>query len=204
VYGGRGSGPSCTDSAGHAGWEALSQRPGQSCVACILLGWLGRREGACRECGSCVDAAVQQQSSATGLRVTSVPSLWWSSQQVSFENANGTSSGSVVKLGRQLCFNIAPTTLVGAYEWTSWAQEGCVCVRVGVGPYTGPFGALHPLKALKRNICIVLKVIPSPCTKRARGRSTSWKCKPCKNCISPSGHAKAPGTLYERKALNAS
>jgi len=63
---------------------------------------------------------------------------------------------------------IAPTTLVGAYDWTSW-----VCVRVGVGPCTGPFGALHTQKALKRNICIVLKVVPSPCTKRARDRSTS-------------------------------
>jgi len=58
--------------------------------------------------------------------------------------------------------DVAPTTSVGAYEWTSW-----VCVRLGVGPYTGPFEALHPQQALKRQICIVLKVVSSPCTKRS-------------------------------------
>jgi len=49
---------------------------------------------------------------------------------------------------------IAPTTLVGANEWTSW-----VCVRVGVGPFTGRFEALHPHRHVKYKLCIVLKAL---------------------------------------------
>jgi len=63
--------------------------------------------------------------------------------------------------------NVAPTTLVGADEWTSW-----VCVRVGVGPYTGRFEALHPRGCVVTKLYNVLRVCPGPCRKRECDRST--------------------------------
>jgi len=63
---------------------------------------------------------------------------------------------------------IAPTTLVGAYEWTSW-----VCVRVGGGPYTGRSASRHPAGLCKTQVHI--RIAPWWC-------ATGWRATNTMNC----------------------
>jgi len=76
--------------------------------------------------------------------------------------------------------HIAPTTLVGANESTSW-----VCVRVGVAPYTGRFGRLRPSAYVVHGHLVIWKLQPDAYVQQGPHFSTQGKNNSWQKVISP-------------------